>query len=150
MACDTLASTVLLILSGYVIDRLGNRNSALLYMSLTVVGALIVALAPTLHAYSPKSAGAAAFIFMLVGRFIFGLGAESSYGTQFSGAASTPSSTHTQLVRSPSLAHVQWRRAASASSGSARASSWPLRWPSPLCVRILPGQGPHPHTRIDR
>jgi hypothetical protein len=75
-------NAVLLVLSGYVIDRVGNRNSALLFLSLTVLGTFIVALSPTLRGGSSEPARTATFLFMLLGRFVFGLGAESSYGIE--------------------------------------------------------------------
>lgn len=67
-------------LSGYVIDRLRNRNSALLFLSLTAIGTFVVAVAPTMRRESSYSDYTATFLFMLLGRFLFGVGAESSYG----------------------------------------------------------------------
>ncbi len=86
---------MLLVLSGYVIDRLGNRNSALLFLSLTVLGTFIVAIAPTLRTSSSDPAYTATFLFMLLGRFVFGLGAESSYGTHTRHTQHTTHTAHT-------------------------------------------------------
>eukprot|EP01116_Phalansterium_solitarium_P014382 TRINITY_DN32010_c0_g1_i1.p1 TRINITY_DN32010_c0_g1~~TRINITY_DN32010_c0_g1_i1.p1 ORF type:complete len:448 (+),score=91.94 TRINITY_DN32010_c0_g1_i1:128-1471(+) len=63
---------VLVIVGGWLIDRLGNRTSAVLFCVLIAVGTGLVAVA----------AMAKSFVLMLVGRLIFGLGSESSYVVQ--------------------------------------------------------------------
>jgi MFS family permease len=83
---------VLVIFGGILIDKIGNRKSAVLFCSLIAVGTLIVATAPLL-----QHAGFTAtsiFPAMLFGRFIFGLGAESSYVVQNSMAVEWFSGPH--------------------------------------------------------
>ena len=55
---------VMVFIGGFLIDRLGTRKMSLVFSALIVLGATIVAAAPT-------------FWLMLVGRVIFGIGAES-------------------------------------------------------------------------
>jgi len=63
---------ILVIFGGLLIDKMGNRFSAILFCSLISIGAALVALAPLVRS----------FYLMLIGRFIFGVGTESSYVVQ--------------------------------------------------------------------
>lgn len=64
-------NVVMVLFGGVLIDRLGVRRAAVLLSGLVAFGAAVVAAAPTLLS------GRAAFIGMLVGRTLFGLGSES-------------------------------------------------------------------------
>jgi len=77
-AVYTFPNVFLVLLGGYLIDKIGNRTSASLFCFLIVCGSLLVALAPTLTFFNNK----VIFYLMLFGRFVFGLGAESSYVVQ--------------------------------------------------------------------
>lgn len=76
-----IPNIVLVIGGGVLIDRIGNRKSAMLFGFLIVLGAVVFALAPTLNRFFNLDPFFV-FIVMLVGRFIYGIGAESSYVVQ--------------------------------------------------------------------
>ncbi len=60
----SLAAIITLLFSGILIDRVGARKASLLFSGLVTIGAVVVALAPTIG-------------LALAGRFIFGWGSES-------------------------------------------------------------------------
>ena len=59
----SIAAIIALLIGGFMIDRLGTRISSLVFSILVVIGAVVVAIAPTV-------------MMVFVGRFIFGAGAE--------------------------------------------------------------------------
>lgn len=60
----SLGAILTLLLAGWLIDRIGTRRASLLFSGVVVLGAVIVAMAPS-------------YRFMLAGRFVFGAGAEA-------------------------------------------------------------------------
>ena len=68
-AVYALPNIILVFFGGVAADKLGVRMAALIFVSLVIIGAIIVAAAPN-------------FIIMLLGRFIFGCGQESLTVTQ--------------------------------------------------------------------
>lgn len=64
----TFPNIFLVLLGGYLIDKIGNRKSAILFCSLIVCGSFLVAFAPTLTCFNTK----VIFYLMLFGRFLFG------------------------------------------------------------------------------
>jgi len=79
----SIPNIVMVFLGGYIIDRIGTRRAGLLYASIVFIGTVMVALAPSIH-WLPSAiterlpAGwTPSFIWMLVGRFVFGIGSES-------------------------------------------------------------------------
>jgi MFS family permease len=70
---------ILVIVGGILIDHFGNRKCAILFCILVAVGSGVVALVPSFRSSANLTVQ---FAFMLIGRFIFGMGAESSYVVQ--------------------------------------------------------------------
>jgi MFS family permease len=73
-----LPNVVLVIFGGTLVTRWGSHVVGLITTGLIAVGAIMVAWAPTMSLLSLKGR----FTVMLIGRFIFGVGAESSYVVQ--------------------------------------------------------------------
>jgi MFS family permease len=79
----SLPNIFMVFLGGFIIDRIGTRRGGLLYAVIVFLGTVVTAVAPMLHwlpgfianhlppGWTPE------FVWMLVGRFIFGLGSES-------------------------------------------------------------------------
>lgn len=79
----SIPNIVMVFLGGYIIDRIGTRRAGLLYAVIVFTGTAIVAFAPYIHwipsfilswlppGWTPE------YIWMLIGRFVFGLGSES-------------------------------------------------------------------------
>lgn len=79
----SIPNIIMVFFGGYIIDRIGTRMGGLLYASTVLIGVTFTALAPVIkwmppfimqhmpHNFSPE------FIWMLLGRFIFGIGSES-------------------------------------------------------------------------
>lgn len=65
----SVAAILIVLVGGIINDRLGTRRASLLFCTLVLVGAVIVALAPSTT-------------FLFIGRFIFGAGSESLVVTQ--------------------------------------------------------------------
>lgn len=63
-------NTVMVFVGGMLVDKLGLRKSIFMYSVLVSIGAIVFCIGP----YFKN------FWVLLAGRFIFGLGAESSYG----------------------------------------------------------------------
>jgi MFS family permease len=79
----SVPNIVMVFIGGYVVDRIGTRLGGLLYAVTVFIGTVITALAPSLHwmptiimSHLPHG-WTVEFAWMLVGRFIFGLGSES-------------------------------------------------------------------------
>eukprot|EP01114_Cavostelium_apophysatum_P001925 TRINITY_DN1168_c0_g1_i1.p1 TRINITY_DN1168_c0_g1~~TRINITY_DN1168_c0_g1_i1.p1 ORF type:complete len:492 (+),score=113.30 TRINITY_DN1168_c0_g1_i1:49-1476(+) len=70
----SIPNTVLVFFGGILGDKIGLRLSGFIFVTLVVLGAVIVALAPTLHHLTGNTW---AFVIMCIGRVIFGCGAES-------------------------------------------------------------------------
>lgn len=79
----SIPNVVMVFVGGYIIDRIGTRRAGLLFASIVFIGTVIVALAPSLH-WMPSFISSrlhggwtTEYLWMLVGRFIFGIGSES-------------------------------------------------------------------------
>jgi len=68
----TFPNIAFVLVGGVIIDRMGNRFSAMLFCGLAAIGSAIVALACEIQSWP----------LLLAGRFLFGIGAESSYVVQ--------------------------------------------------------------------
>jgi MFS family permease len=84
----SVPNIVMVFLGGYVVDRIGTRLGGFLYAITVFIGTVITALAPSMH-WMPSfvmshlpSTWTPEFVWMLVGRFVFGLGSESLIVTQ--------------------------------------------------------------------
>eukprot|EP01119_Soliformovum_irregulare_P022559 TRINITY_DN7755_c0_g1_i1.p1 TRINITY_DN7755_c0_g1~~TRINITY_DN7755_c0_g1_i1.p1 ORF type:complete len:491 (+),score=67.97 TRINITY_DN7755_c0_g1_i1:84-1556(+) len=68
-ALGSLPNILFLLVSGFIIDKIGNRRATLIFGVVFTIGQCVVALAATVKSYP----------LILLGQLIYGLGAESSY-----------------------------------------------------------------------
>jgi len=79
----SLPNIVMVFLGGFIIDRIGTKRGGLLYAIIVLLGTVVTAVAPMIQwlpgsiAHHLPPGWTPPFIWMLVGRFIFGLGSES-------------------------------------------------------------------------
>lgn len=73
-----LPNILLVIFGGTLVDKLGAHTVGIATTASVALGALLVAMAPSLGLFGNRGR----FAIMLIGRFIFGVGAESSYVVQ--------------------------------------------------------------------
>lgn len=72
----SLPNIIMVFIGGMVFDKIGSRKAAIIFTLIMFVGTLIVALSPYITLQSVFTQNKALF-WMLIGRFLFGLGSES-------------------------------------------------------------------------
>ncbi len=79
----SIPNVVMVFVGGYIIDRIGTRRAGFIFAFIVFIGTVMVAIAPSLH-WMPSfisnrlpSGWTPEYLWMLIGRFVFGIGSES-------------------------------------------------------------------------